>query len=339
MQRPARADHASGHQPRQRERRSDAAADRPAAQRPDAPAAAGQRAGDHAQQHAAVLKPGQLRGRSRRETEHGAGEGFEDQVLRAEGEHRNEHEDRETARGGFLPDLAERFEEAQLRLRRRRRALGDAARALEPPQRHHGDETGDQRDAAADRHQALRRVGIEPAAGQPGRHREADDHHHPDDGGRRRTALCRHALGQQHQHRGAAGADPQPDAEEGERGQREAGVALRGHPGGGDRGQRAARGEHGHAAEDPGRAAPAAVGTESHARPRDLHRVVDRHQQARHQGRQRELDHHHAIERRGGQHDDGAERHLHQTEPHDAEPAERLHHVIRLARRRAGRRH
>jgi hypothetical protein len=45
-------------------------------------------------------------------------------------------------------------------------------------------------------------------------------------GGGRRAPLRRHALGQQHQQRGAAGTDPQADEEEGEHRQREAGVAL-----------------------------------------------------------------------------------------------------------------
>ena len=49
---------------------------------------------------------------------------------------------------------------------------------------------------------------------------------------------------------------------------------------------------------------------------------MQRDEQPRHQGGQRELDHHHAVERRGHQHDDAAERRLHEAEAYDLEPAE-----------------
>ena len=99
-----------------------------------------------------------------------------------------------------------------------KRSLGSAGAAaasrctpLEPPQRDQRERAGQRRHAAADRHQPCRRVGIEPAAGQPRGDREADDHHHPDDGRGRSTALGRHALGQQHQQRRATRADTQAD--------------------------------------------------------------------------------------------------------------------------------
>jgi G:T/U-mismatch repair DNA glycosylase len=56
--------------------------------------------------------------------------------------------------------------------------------------------------------------------------------------------------------------------------------------------------------------------------PPTIHGVVQRDQHARQQCRQREFDDHDAVHRRGRQHDDGAERGLHQPEASDAEPAE-----------------
>ena len=108
-QRPARPGEAAGRDADERERRRDAAADGPDPQRararPPIPVA-GERDADHAEQHAAVLHAGELRRRlAGRDAEDDAGEGLEDQVLRAVGEHRDEDEDREAARLRLAPDL------------------------------------------------------------------------------------------------------------------------------------------------------------------------------------------------------------------------------------------
>ncbi len=68
-----RCRHAGQHQPEQRQRRGQAAADHPGAQRAEAPrrrAPAGQRRQQHAGQHAAMLHAGKLRRFARREAEH-----------------------------------------------------------------------------------------------------------------------------------------------------------------------------------------------------------------------------------------------------------------------------
>ncbi len=268
-----------------------------------------------------MLHARQLRGFARREAEQRTGKGFEDQVLRAVGQHRDEDEDREAPRIGIAPDLAQRGAKVGPHRAGRRggRRLGAA---LQAAQRQHRDQHRDQGHRRRHRHQALRRVGVEETPGQAGGDGEADDHHHPHGGGRRGAALLGHALGQQHQQRGAGGADAQADQREGQHRQCHAGPALGAHPGHGQRGAQAAAGQHRHAAEDPGRASLAAIGAVAHARPRHLHRVVQRHQQPRQQGRQGQFDDHHPIQCRGGQHHHCTEHGLHQPEPEDAGPAQ-----------------
>ena len=141
-------------------RRGEAAADRPGAHRAAA-AAADQAAADrdqhHAGEHAAMLQPGQPGDCARREAEHGAGERLEDQFLRAVGQHRDEHEDREAARLRLRPDLAQRRQE---RLpggagcaRRRRGVAFDAAtsRAASAASRCRGHAGGDRQQPRAAR--------------------------------------------------------------------------------------------------------------------------------------------------------------------------------------------
>ena len=76
---------------------------------PAAPERAGQRHGDHASRTPPCCTPDELGRLARREAEDQAGEGLEDQVLGAVGEHRDEDEDGEPARLGLRPDLGERL--------------------------------------------------------------------------------------------------------------------------------------------------------------------------------------------------------------------------------------
>ena len=48
------------------------------------------------------------------------------------------------------------------------------------------------------------------------------------------------------------------------------------------------------------------------------------HERTRHHGRQCQFDDHDSVEGRGGQHDDGSERGLHQTKAENPEPTQRL---------------
>ena len=81
--------------------------------------------------------------------------------------------------------------------------------------------------------------------------------------------------------------------------------------------------EHRHAAYDPLRAAATLVRAIAETRAERLQCVVPSDQRARKNGGERELDHHDAVHGGGGEHDDRAERGLHQAEPGDADPAER----------------
>ena len=159
-------------------------------------------------------------------------------------------------------------------------------------------------------------------SGRLRRHYEAEDHHDPDRRRGRRAAIGRDARRQQRQHRSPGGADAAAHQQERDRGEREAGHEIARRPGGGERGPRPAERQGRHAADDPGRPPPAAVGAVAPGGAQDLHAVVHRHQQAGNDRRQRELHRHHPIDRRGHQDDDRAQGGLHEAEPDDAEPAE-----------------
>jgi hypothetical protein len=96
------------------------------------------------------------------------------------------------------------------------------------------------------------------------------------------------------------------------------------HPGGGAGRGVAADGEHRHAADDPGGAPAADVGAVAEPRAEQLDGVVEGDEGTRQEGRQHQFDHHDAVEHRGGEDDDRAERRLDQPEADDAEPADRL---------------
>ena len=80
-------------------------------------------------------------------------------------------------------------------------------------------------------------------------------------------------------------------------------------------GSDAADRECGHAAHYPWRAPRGCIRAVSPDGAQKLHGVVPSHQRAGEHGRQRQLDDHDAIERRRREHDDGAERGLHEAQP------------------------
>ncbi len=196
---------------------------------------------------------------------------------------------------------------------------------LDPP---HG-ERGQRERRAADRgddlEQPAGRVGVEHRADRPGGERDAEDHHQPGDGGRRRASVGVGGGGEQREQRGARGPDADADQHIGEDrdGEAEREARLdRDHAEG--RGE-AAEGEDAHAANDPGRAGAAGVGAVAPVRAGELDHVVDRHQRAGQHRGERKLDDHDAVQRGGGEHDDGADRHLDETEAEDVDPAEPSH--------------
>ena len=170
---------------------------------------------------------------------------------------------------------------------------------------------------------AARRERIEHMAGQSGRDDEAGDHHDPDDCRGRRPPLGIDPLGQQHQQRRAGSADA--DADQAEAPAPPSAmpsarlVAIQAVAGGR---QQAADRQHRHAADDPGRSPRRRDRSHSPSAGRNTCRRSEWPPAAPGTSRrQREFDHHHPVERRGGQHDDRAERGLDEPEPDDAEPA------------------
>ena len=96
--------------------------------------------------------------------------------------------------------------------------------------------------AAGDRDQPRRRERVEQAAGDAGGDRDAGDHHQPDDGGRGGPPLVHDPLGQQHEERGAGGADADADQQEGQHREGDAGpwlVAIQAVASGGEQAARA----------------------------------------------------------------------------------------------------
>jgi hypothetical protein len=129
-------------------------------------------------------------------------------------------------------------------------------------------------------------------------------------------------LGQGHQQGRAGGAGAETDGKESEQAHGNARGEVRGgNRGAQGRGDTAGR-EHQHAADDPSRGAPADIRAVAEARPQHLHRVVQRHEESRQHGRQRQLDHHDPVKGGGREYDDRTEAGLHQAQAHDGEPAQ-----------------
>lgn len=330
---PARGEHGK------RQGGRDAAAGRPDARRGERGSAqcrSDAAHGQHADEHAAVLHPGELRARARCHGEHDAREGVEDQFLRAVGEHGNEDEQRETAGGRFIPDLPHGCRETGLvagvvRLQAGGHRTDDAA--LQPRYRRAGEQESEHCDRGCHRDEAGRRERLEEMPGERRRHREAEDHHDPD--GRRgggATLWC-DVRREEREDRRAGSASPDAEEEKTRRREREAKDRMAREQRGGEGGSRAAERKHPHAPDDPRRASPADVRSITPRRPEDLHPVMGRDEQARDEGREADLDDHHAIDGRGHEDDDGAQRSLDEAETDDAEPAQG---VRRRPRRLAG---
>ena len=268
-----------------------------------------------------MLQPGELGGGARRHREDEAGEGFEDELLRAVGQHRHEEEHREAARGRLRPDTGQHLEEGL--------AFGTLVRGggrpgrLDATHRQHRNAEGDERDRARHGHEAQAGERIEEMTGQGRRDREACDHHDPDQGGGRPPPPGVDAGGEQHEEGRPGRSGPHADAEEGEDRQRKTGGDMRFHHGSGECSQEAAERQGGHATDDPGRAAPADIRAVAPARTQDLDGVMKGDETTGDHGGQRQFHHHHAVEGRGHQHDDGAQSRLDEAEPRDRRPGER----------------
>jgi len=242
----------------ERDRRRDAAADDPTAK----PAvAAAEQAAEHPDRHhadkpAAVLQRCEAGRLPWREAEQQPGERLDDQLLRAVGEHRDDHEDREAPRAPVGPDLAEGCLEARARCR-----LSGRRRRLDP---------GDP--ATASIHAAT----TTPATTASNRSGENGSSSRPATAvvTMKPTIIMIHASREQREQRRARGADPDPDRGKGRDCQRDAprGRNPRRRP----RREQRARGEHGHAADDPRRPPARPVRPVPPACARQLNRIMER---------------------------------------------------------------
>ncbi len=222
-------------------------------------------------------------------------------------------------RPALAPDLGEGDAERHpLGLGRRQRAEP----ALDPGHGEHGNHKRDRADPGDDGEKPHRRIGIEHRADACGGQRDAEDHHQPGDRRRGRPAFRRRGGGEEGEQRGAGRADPHTDQQERQDRQPEARHPCRLQKDGAEGRAQSAQRQNRHAADDPGCAPAPGIGTVAPVRPAELHAVIDPDQRAGQHGRQRKLHHHHAIERRGRQHNDRADRHLHQSDAEDAEPAQ-----------------
>jgi hypothetical protein len=262
--------------------------------------------------------PDELRGLARREAEHGSRERLEDQILRAEGEHRDEDEDRELPRLRIVPDLRQRRAEGKLR-----GCAGGRGRGMPASTPATASSVSTKAEQAVTAVTATRRCGENGSRKWPA---SADVTMKP-------TIIITQTivaaardgvvdlLGEQDQQRGAGGADA--DADQQERDNASATPAVRLVPSRPCRWPRRCRRARARPCRRRSRACAAAhVGAVPSAAAASAPRVQG-DQDARQHRRQRQFDHHHAVHRRRGEHDDRAERGLHQTETDDAEPAER----------------
>jgi hypothetical protein len=76
---------------------------------------------------------------------------------------------------------------------------------------------------------------------------------------------------------------------------------------------------------------PPLIGPVAEVRAQELRGIVDRYQKARQNRGHGKLHHHHPVHRGRGQYDNRAKCHLHQTKPHDPEPAD-VHHIPLIAK-------
>ena len=197
---------------------------------------------------------------------------------------------------------------------------------------------------ARNRDQPARAERVEQLARGGRGDRRCPDHHQPQDRRRRRApGRCPSRAAISVSSDVPAAPDAEPDQHEGERWRPEGPARSCA------RHQRRGRwpapvppdGQRRHPAHDPGSAPPTHVRAVAHARAQHLHAVMQGHQRARQERRQRQLDHHDAVQRGRGQHHDGAKRRLHQAEirhpmPCDSRSTERVMAATQAHARRDG---
>ena len=179
-------------------------------------------------------------------------------------------------------------------------------------------------DRRGDGHEPGRRERIERLAGDRGGDDEADDHHDIGDRCGGRAARRGRALGDKDEQRRAGRADADADHHEGDDREGDSKRELIFHERRRDRGHQAAGRQNRHAADDPRRAPAAEIGPVAQRRAQHLRGIMQGDERAGQGRRQRELDDHHAVESRGGEDEDRADRGLHQAEPDDADPGKGL---------------
>ena len=191
---------------------------------------------------------------------------------------------------------------------------------LDAPDRQRGQHQRHQPDDAHHTQQPLGRIGVKRLAHHRGRHRNAKNHHQPSDRRRRRPPPRMRDRGQQRQKRGARGPHPRADHSIGQDRQRQpCDKALR-HQHKSQSRQKSAQPQRGHAQNDKPRAIAAGVRAVAPRWPRDLHRVMQAHQEPRQQRRQSRLDHHQPVQRRGANHHNRAKAQLHRPQPKNRHP-------------------
>ena len=149
-------------------------------------------------------------------------------------------------------------------------------------------------------------------------HREAEDHHHPN--GRRGggAALGATRVASMASTDVPAAPAPMPTRRKAKAASARPATRFVAASAVRERRADAAERQRREAADDPGRATPADVGAISPGGAQNLDRVMRGDEHSRHKGRQRQFHHHDAIDGRGHQNDDGAERGLDKSEPDNA---------------------
>ena len=168
------------------------------------------------------------------------------------------------------------------------------------------------------------RIGIEDLADEGGGGGDAEDHQEPGDRCCRGPPFRPGRRSEEGQQRCGRGAGAGTDQHEACPRERQAGGEIRLHPHRAEGRDEAAEREHEDAAEDPGGAPPPGIGAVAPDGPRELERVIYADEQSRQHGGEREFDHHDPVERRGGERDHRADRHLDEAEAQDAGPAQTI---------------
>ena len=229
---------------------------------------------------------------------HGAGERFEDQILGAIGEHRNENEQGKAPRARFAPDVAEGSEEAWSCLCFRLLGLRAAATrlALDAPYPDKRQRHRNSGNASCDGDQPAGRIRVEKLSGDRCCYRQSGDHHQPNRGCRGGALPFIDAYGQQHQQGRAAGACARADGEKGKYGKGNTGGSVGCHKSRCAGGKNDPGDEHHHTADNPWSSPPADVGSVAPAGAQNLNGVVKPDQCAGQHRRKSEFHHHDPVE-------------------------------------------